>query len=179
MRKQKTLAILCAISLLIPCNSSKKQELDLEQVRKYIVEKNALWSESVARYDFTTVLSMYTDNATLMPPNYPLVRGLQQIKAFYQRMPAKGVRITNTIFTTFEITLKDSTAYEIGQYSMDIERPNIPTISDTGKYSTIWKLQTNGTWKIYVDCWNSNKPLRLIQPNNSIFYYHQLMNLII
>lgn len=166
MKNQNACAIICALSFLMACNTSKKQEPDLEQIRNQIASKNAVWSESVSRYDFTTVLSIYTDDATIMPPNLPMIRGFQQIKVYYDRMPARGIRITNTIFTTLDITLKDSTAYEIGQYSMDIERPNIPTISDTGKYSTIWKLQTNGTWKIYVDCWNSNKPLRLTQPNN-------------
>lgn len=72
MKNQDTLTIICALSLLISCNTPKKQELDLEQVRDYIVTTNAIWSEDYNKFNLIT----------------------------------KECRL--------DITLKDSTVYEIG-----------------------------------------------------------------
>jgi ketosteroid isomerase-like protein len=32
-------------------------------------------------------------------------------------------------------------------------------IMDDGKYSTVWKKQADGSWKLAVDMFNSNTPL--------------------
>ena len=158
--------LLTFTGILAGCSSRQKQELDLIQVRKFIESQNLKWFDAISQYDTTTLLTIYTDDATLMPPNFPMLKTKRQIKSYYERMIIRKVRITKGKMNIIELTGKDSTVYEIGQYIMDIERPTTPVISDTGKYSTVWKLQPDGTWKIYADCWNSNAPMRLIPQNN-------------
>jgi ketosteroid isomerase-like protein len=166
--RNRTLVILAMlIFTILACNPHHNQQLDLESVRKFVETQNAKWFTAVSRYDVATLLTIYTEDATLMPPNFPMLKGSRQIKAYYDRMSSKGIRISKAVMNTLELTGRDSTVYEIGQYIMDIERPEMPIVSDTGKYNTIWKLQYDGSWKIYADCWNSNKPLRLIPQKNN------------
>jgi len=166
MVKNKFSFILFTTAVLIACNSRPQQQLDLKQVRTFVEAQNVKWFDAVRQYDVPSLLSLYTEDATLMPPNFPMLRGKRQIKAYYDRMTIRKIKISKGVMNILELSGKDSTVYEIGQYIMDIERPEMQPVSDTGKYNTIWKLQSDGTWKIYADCWNSNKPLKLIPQNN-------------
>lgn len=161
----KIVSVILVITVLISCSSPQRKQLDLAQARKAIKAQNAKWFEAIKQYDIATLLSLYTDDATVMPPNFPMLKGNRQIKAYYERMSIRGVKISKGVMNTLELSGKDSTVYEIGQYIMDIERRDMPMISDTGKYNTIWKLQPDGMWRMYADCWNGNKPLRLQQAN--------------
>lgn len=162
MKNNVIYATAILIGVLLGCNSRSGQQLDLKQVRKFVEAQNAKWFNAVRQYDVPSLLSLYTEDATLMPPNFPMLKGKRQIKAYYDRMAIRKIKISKGVMNILELSGKDSTVYEIGQYIMDIERPEIQMVSDTGKYNTIWKLQSDGSWKIYADCWNSNKPLKLI-----------------
>jgi ketosteroid isomerase-like protein len=41
---------------------------------------------------------------------------------------------------------------------MDIAPEGGQTMSDKGKYLVVMKLQSNGSWKVAVDIWNSDLP---------------------
>lgn len=151
------LAILTAL-LVSSCSSPRPKPLDLAKVRKAIEARNARWAEAVKKDQIDTLLTIYTDDVTVLPPNKPMAKGKDQLRATFSLMPARGVKITKASFTTLDVQGQDSTVLEIGQYFVDIQRPNMPTVSDTGKYSTVWKRQPDGTWKIYADCWNSSRP---------------------
>ena len=166
MKLHSILTIVILTGTLAACSSHQKQELDLIKARKFIESQNLKWFDAISQYDIPTLLTIYTDDATLMPPNFPMLRSKRQIKSYYERMITRGIKISKAQMNIIELTGKDSTVYEIGQYIMDIERPTSPVISDTGKYSTVWRLQSDGTWKIYADCWNSNAPMRLIPQKN-------------
>ena len=148
---------------LLACSAPHSKQLDLAEVRKSIEAQNAKWLEAMKINDIPTLISIYSDDVTVLPPNKPMLRGKEQLKASFGLMPAKGRTITKAALNTLDIQGKDSTVLEIGQYLIDIVRPNMPAYSDSGKYSTVWKLQTDGTWKIYADCWNSSKPLQVNQ----------------
>jgi len=115
------------------------------------------------RDDIATAASIYADDAIIMPPNKPMVKGTEEIKAYYGMMPSSGTRFSKAAFTTLEVEGTDSAVFEIGQYTADYLWADGSTHADTGKYNTMWKLQPDGSWKIYADCWNSNKPLQTIQ----------------
>lgn len=162
MKKQILFSITVFLGLLISCKPTQQKELDLSQVRNIIETQNAKWLTAIEHYDINTLLSLYTDDAILLPPNRPMLRGKREIKTYYERMQSRGIKIIKPIITTFELSGKDNTVYEIGQYIINIERQGKFTVSDTGKYSTIWKLQSDSSWIMYADCWNSNNPLRFV-----------------
>ena len=162
--KIQILLLLIIFELLTACKTVKK-EIDLTQVKITIDAQNRKWIEAAANYDTETLVSLYTEDATLLPPNRPMVKGKAMIRSYYERMKVRGVRLINTTLKTLDLSGQDSSVYEIGIYTMDVERRDSPTISDTGKYNTIWRLQSDGIWRMYADCWNSNAPLRLMQSN--------------
>ena len=49
--------------------------------------------------------------------------------------------------------------YSSGVYQLSFKDPSGRTISDKGKYITIWKKEAGGKWKVAMDIFNSDLPL--------------------
>jgi ketosteroid isomerase-like protein len=105
--------------------------------------------------DLDAFTSLYTPEAVVLPPHQPAVQGLAQIKAFLQAFP----KVTRCNLEILEIDGRDDLAYVRGSYSMTIEPEGAPgPIEDVGKFLDIRKRQSDGSWKIAVDTFNSDKP---------------------
>jgi ketosteroid isomerase-like protein len=58
-----------------------------------------------------------------------------------------------------EVEVSDDLAFARGTYSMDfIIKANGAVIPYEGKYLTVFKKQSDGSWKIYRDSYSSNTP---------------------
>ena len=145
------------------CQSPHSKPPDLTLVKKVIEENNARGQEAMKKGDIDAIVSLYAEDATILPPNRPMLRGRKQIRALYETVPTKNVTVTKAILNTLEVSGKDSTVYELGEYILNFKREDGTAGADTGKYTTIWRLQADGAWRMQADCWNSNKPLRMLQ----------------
>ncbi|MEI4927153.1 nuclear transport factor 2 family protein, partial [Klebsiella pneumoniae] len=59
----------------------------------------------------------------------------------------KGVKAT---VTTVDLWLDGEIAYETGTYSYKYQEKGKP-VTEEGRYVTIWKRQSDGSWKIITD----------------------------
>ena len=59
----------------------------------------------------------------------------------------KGVKAT---VTTVDLWLDGDVAYETGTYSYKYQEKGKP-VTEEGRYVTIWKRQSDGSWKIITD----------------------------
>jgi ketosteroid isomerase-like protein len=151
--------ILITIVILIACNSN---QFNLSKARKDILEQNTKRIVAMKEGDIDTLMELYADDATILPPNDTMKRGKDAINMFYLLTPRVGNVLDASIVST-EITGSETALYEIGEYELTI-KPFESDATQTGncKYLTIWKHQYDGSWKIYAECWNSEPP------NNSL-----------
>ena len=161
--KMSLIAAVIPCVLLLACQSPRPAPPDIAAIRKMIEEWNAKWQEAMKKNDIDALVSRYAENATVLPPNRPMLRGRAQIRVLYESFPTKKVTVTKAILNTLEVTGKDSTVYELGEYILNFQRADGSTGADTGKYTTIWQLQPDGVWRMQADCWNSNTPLRMLR----------------
>jgi uncharacterized protein (TIGR02246 family) len=140
---------------LLSC--AKPEEWDVAAVRKAIEEGNAKWTEAYNRGDAAAVAALYTDEATVMPPNSEMVKGRQGIQGLWNSFMTMGVK--DVTLTTMDVGGGGNTAYETGNYSLTIQPESQAAMTDSGKYVVVWKKQADGTWKLHVDIWNSSMPL--------------------
>jgi ketosteroid isomerase-like protein len=61
--------------------------------------------------------------------------------------------------TKVEAARSGDIGYSVGTYHVMFTGPDKKMIMDDGKYSTVWKKQADGSWKLAVDMFNSNTPL--------------------
>lgn len=142
---------------LFSCAKPVSKELDLAQVRKSIEEVNAKFVEAFKQGDATAVAALYTEDATLLPPNSDLVQGKEGIQQFWNGAMQMGV--TDVSLTIVDLNGSGNLVYEIGRYSLTIQPEGQEVMKDSGKYIVVWKQQEDGTWKLHADIWNTSMPI--------------------
>lgn len=114
------------------------------------------WDAAIAAKDLDAVAGMYMEDAVLMPPNAPLVRGRAAIRSGWSDMfqtPGFSLSVTPT---TVDVAASGDMAEEVGTWRFSGETPQGP-MSDEGKYVVVWK-KVDGEWKVSSDIFNSDKP---------------------
>jgi uncharacterized protein (TIGR02246 family) len=122
----------------------------LAEARQAIDKGNAQWIEAWDKADASLLARLFAEDGILLGRNREIFKGPQQI--FERQKPVmegagKGVKTT---VTTVDLWLDGDTAYETGKYSYKYREKGKP-VSEEGRYVTIWKRQSDGSWKIIVD----------------------------
>lgn len=128
------------------------------RVRQAIEKANAKFVEAFSRGDAAAIAALYIEDAKLLPPNNPMVSGRQSIEEFWKGFIEMSVW-REVILETVEVDYNGDLASEVGTYTLAFQPEGSQVIRDTGKYVVVWNRQTDGSWKLAVDTWNSNSPL--------------------
>ncbi len=122
------------------------------EVKKAIEDKNAALKKAYDRGDATGCVAVFVEDAVMMPPNQPMVRGKEAIKALIQGwIDDIGGTISNPMM---EFGVEGDLAYQVATYAFrETKRP------DQGKFVEILRRQPDGSWKVYLTIYNSDNPL--------------------
>ena len=126
-----------------------------KQVRAEIEAANDKLVAALNGGDAAGIAVLYTEDAMLLPPNSEMLEGREAVQAFWQGGIDMGIK--EATLETEVVEARGNAAYEVGKYTMIIEPPGGPTISDRGKYLVVWKRQ-EGSWKLHADSWNTSLP---------------------
>jgi ketosteroid isomerase-like protein len=112
---------------------------------------NATFVEGLEKGDAATVASVYGVGAKLLPPGMPAVSG-PAIQEFWQGAVDSGVSGGSLETVSFEE--HGDVVVEEGAYTMQVGGE----VVDHGKYVVVHRRQDDGSWKYWLDIWNSSKP---------------------
>jgi ketosteroid isomerase-like protein len=102
--------------------------------------------------------TVWAPNGVLMPPHHPSVHGQAAIGQYFRNLFSRS-RFRFTV-TSSHIHLVGDTALERITYTAIIWPGNdAPPIEDAGKGLHVYGRQTNGSWKLTHDIWNSDRSL--------------------
>lgn len=146
------MAILILSFLFVSC---MPQQTDVAEVKRKIEEMDAASIKAWKEKDVTAAVSLYAPDAMILPQNSGPISGKENIEASF-KMWIEGTKGFN--FTSKKVEVSGDLAYSTGEYTMAYQMPGMPVMADTGKYSTIYKRQPDGSWKIVVDMFNTNLP---------------------
>jgi uncharacterized protein (TIGR02246 family) len=117
------------------------------------------WSAAAQAKDLEKSVSYYAADALTLPPNEPKAAGAAEIRKMWASMLATpGLDLTFQT-TKVEVARDGDLAYSTGTYRMAMNGPDGKPMSDVGKYATVWKKQTDGSWKVVLDTFNSDVPV--------------------
>jgi uncharacterized protein (TIGR02246 family) len=109
--------------------------------------------------DVAGATANYADDASWLPPHAPIVKGKEAIRsAWAQLLSSPGLKIDWQI-TKVDVSRAGDMAYTLYKYEMTVGAPNAAPVQDSGKDMAVWKKQSDGTWKIVADTFNSDLPL--------------------
>lgn len=115
---------------------------------------NKLAEEFAAAFnakDAAKAASFYADDAVVMPPNQPMVRGRADIEAYFKRDFQAGV--TNLRLKPMESAISGSHAFVAATATVTV--PGGQT--ENSKYLVVFKRVGN-EWKVAYDIYNSDTP---------------------
>jgi uncharacterized protein (TIGR02246 family) len=113
-------------------------------------------SKDMVSGNMDTTLSQYMDDAVSLPNNGPFLRGKPAIKTFFTQMMMSGMKFTSVKFTTTDVLVGGPYVTEIGTYAMTMTIPNMPEMSENGKYITVYERGKDGKLKIKAETWNTD-----------------------
>ena len=97
---------------------------------------------------------LYAEDASLLPPNEPIVTGRENIKKYWQGAIDAGT--TNVSVSTISTGSSGDLGYEIGRFELSYPGPNGEMIVEKGKYTEILKRMADGKWISIYGIWNSD-----------------------
>ena len=120
--------------------------------REAIAEGYKAFERAYYDGDAGVISSMYTEDAELLVPEAPIIRGRDAINEVWKLIVGSG---GNTIRVEIGEVIKNGDwAYEVGGFKASTPDG---TLLNSGKYVVIWK-QSSGTWMIHRDIFNWDIP---------------------
>ena len=115
--------------------------------------------------DYNTIASVYTDDAVSLPSYQPIWRGKDEILAGNKEIFKSGTKFQSFTAKTVDVFSSGDIAYLVGTYEISITMPNNTTaMNDHGKFLNVYQKQSDGSWKVKADTWNSDvNPMSLNQ----------------
>ncbi len=121
-----------------------------------VAPTNQRFEEAVARGSAELCASVYTDDASILPPNSPKLSGRAAIRQFWQGAIDSGLK--RATLKTVGLEVHGDTAFEVGTYQLSISPAGAQSMEDRGKFVVIWKQDADGEWRWAVDIFNSDLP---------------------
>lgn len=147
--------ILAMLFFAISCQYQKQDtEADIAAINElfdqYCIMANA--------GDIEGFMSLWTDDAIRMEPDRTSIVGKENIQAFFAPQ-FELFNINVAIYGDTEIQVAKDMAFSRGTYTLSItSKQGGPTTTLDGKWLDVEKRQADGSWKIYIDMVNFNKP---------------------
>src|SRR5688572_5656967 len=152
MKLHNGILLLVTAALLSACtpqNNNKTVNLDEERAAlraAYLAADEAAHGAPPTNVD--KLLSFYADDASVYPPGMPIIAGKDALKTLFAGMTFTKVRVTAV---KAEVAAAGDVGYTTGTFEVQANGQ-----TETGKYVTVWKKHTDGSWKIVEDTFNSD-----------------------
>ena len=128
------------------------------KIEQALRDLDAQWSKGAGAKDVDKTVSYYAEGAVVMPPNASSATTKEAIRSAWKEMLTSPGAAINWKATKVEVAKAGDLAYVIGTYEQTMTDPSGKLVKDRGKYVEIFKKQTDGTWKVVADIWNSDLP---------------------
>lgn len=116
------------------------------------------WSQAAAAKNVDQFVAAFADGANFFPPNQPAITAKEGIQKWASDLMANPGFAVSWTPTKAEVARSSDLGYTLGTYELTLQGPKGKTMTDHGKYLTVWKKQADGSWKVAADVFNSDLP---------------------
>ena len=152
------LALFASIAFLTACTQPPPPDTR-EADTKAIKEVESAWVKAAASKNLDAYVSFFTDDASVLTPNEPLLTGKQPIKDSMKPLMDDPNFTMSFIPNKVEVAKSGDLAFTQGPYKMSFSDMRGNKFEDEGKYLTVWRKQADGTWKAVENSFMTDLPL--------------------
>jgi len=168
----KSIVFLFVLVILMVFSCTQKSETPEEtkariqqesaDVREVIENYNANLNRWYASGDIDSVVTVFAEDARMMPSNFPAIEGREAIRGFWKQAMTLGQ--WNFNLETVSVIANGSIAVELGRYTLKFTPgeeapPGMNGYEDIGDYVCYWRLEDDGKWRIVYDIPSSDLPV--------------------
>lgn len=149
---RKYLIILLIATNLAAC---KEDKIDTNTEGEKLMQLSRDWSKSAATDSIEKTLSYWAEDAIVMSPGEPALKGKQAIRSMIEstsKIP--GFSISWEPLSVV-VSKSGDMAYMIEQNQITVNDSLGNPITEYNKGVTIWRKEADGSWKNVVDMWNA------------------------
>jgi ketosteroid isomerase-like protein len=162
MRRIATSVVALTILTMMATPSSAQKKRSAAENAIYAADQE--WARVFGAKDLKSSLEFCTNDASFMAPSAPVAEGKDAIgKSFAAFFTLPDLKITWRPIK-IEVARSGELGYSTGAYNMSFKDPAGKTLTDRGKYVTVWKKQPNGRWKVIYDIFNSDLAAPTVSP---------------
>jgi len=149
-----SLKTLFVLSLIFSCKEQTPEPPKPATVEE-LGQMNRDFAKALVDGDAEAAANLYDENASLLPPNEPIVTGRENIKAYWQAGIDAG--IVGASVKTISAESDGNLGYEIGTFELQIKLENDSIVVDKGKYTEILRRNADGKWISIYGMWSNNE----------------------
>jgi len=123
--------------------------MDMKEV---LEDFDAAYNKAFNQGDAAGCAAFFTEDVILLAPDQPITRGKRAFEEIYQSRMDKtsgGTHCNKLV----EYGVEGDLAYQVGTYAITATNP-----AEQGKFVNILRRQADGTWKVTVSIFNSDRP---------------------
>lgn len=154
MIRISSVIVLVILISLIGCQPSGPAALT-DADKAAIEASSQAWLDAALAADWSGLAATYAEDAVFMPPNQPTIEGRDNIQAWFESLPP----VSAMEFATVKIDGAGDLSFKHGTYTMTMTPEGADPVNDSGKFIEIRRKQTDGSWLITRDIFNSDVPL--------------------
>jgi len=132
---------------------------DVAAIGKAIEAAEALQAAALIKGDTLAAAAFYADDAIVLPPNDKLAKGREAITKAMANMLAVA-KITAFTPHREDLIVSGDYAIETSTFEMTLQPKTGKPVQDKGKFLTVFKKQSDGSYKAIRDIINSDLPAK-------------------
>ncbi len=163
MRMSVMVPALSVLALSLACQPAEQAQAppepemspaEAKQVFDDLVEE---FDVAVNAEDVDELLSLFAATPASMPPNAPPQEGAEMVRNHWQTnlFDLGDVDVDNVVEG---VRVSGDLAVGWGRYTLSITPEEGDAISGVGKWMAIWERQSDGSWLILRNIWNTDQP---------------------
>ena len=155
MKKKYLYTIVLLIMLTLFAGTNNQDKDDVEKLKSQIEKLNDKFIKANVDEDLESYLSIYTDDAIVMPPFSPMLEGQEALIEAWYKKQREGVKALSGKATILEIWTSEDRVYERGSFAIHFSKKGLSqTYNVYGSYFSIWEKQEDGSLKMKYDISN-------------------------
>lgn len=144
-------------ALVLQANPAPAAGPDRSPAEAAIAAADQEWLRVFAAKDLDRSVEACAEQASVLAPNAPRAAGRDAIRQLFSGFFALPDLAISWSPSEVHVARSGDLGYSTGSYRMTFKDPAGKTVSDHGKYVTVWEKRGSG-WKVAVDAFNSDVP---------------------
>jgi len=151
----RTVLVLISALSLNACSAERPVENDAPASQVELGQMNRDFAAALNAGDATAAAALYTEDAVLIPPGEPIVRGRPAIEDYWRGAIESGGSRDVSV-ETMDASSAGSLGYETGSFVLTVDGPDGEPLVDRGRYVELLRRESDGTWRSTHGIWNAS-----------------------